>query len=82
MIPLHYFTYVTQMSPKTTSPHGARGTRLPYPTLNARRSAETNTPLARAVIGGLSVSTFLTLFLIPDLYVLFERRRHRREEPA
>jgi cobalt-zinc-cadmium resistance protein CzcA len=31
-------------------------------------------PLARAVIGGLLVSTFLTLFLIPTLYIIFERR--------
>jgi multidrug efflux pump subunit AcrB len=35
---------------------------------------ETNAPLARAVIGGLSVSTFLTLFLIPTLYLVFDRR--------
>jgi multidrug efflux pump subunit AcrB len=43
--------------------------------------SETNMPLARAVIGGLTVSTFLTLFLIPVLYLLFERRfPHRRED--
>jgi multidrug efflux pump subunit AcrB len=36
--------------------------------------SETNMPLARAVIGGLLVSTFLTLFLIPTLYIIFERR--------
>jgi multidrug efflux pump subunit AcrB len=43
--------------------------------------AETNMPLARAVIGGLSVSTFLTLFLIPTLYIVFERRfSHRHSE--
>jgi CzcA family heavy metal efflux pump len=42
--------------------------------------SETNMPLARAVIGGLTVSTGLTLLLIPVLYVFFERhfpRRHR-----
>ncbi len=32
----------------------------------------TNAPLARAVIGGLTVSTMLTLLLIPLLYTLFE----------
>ena len=47
--------------------------------------SETNMPLARAVIGGLSVSTGLTLLLIPTLYVLFEQylpRRRRRPEAA
>ena len=41
---------------------------------------ETNAPLARAVIGGLTVSTVLTLFLIPTLYVLFEQRFPRTTE--
>ena len=36
--------------------------------------SETNRPLAIAVIGGLSVSTFMTLLLIPVLYVLAHRR--------
>jgi len=40
--------------------------------------SETNMPLARAVIGGLTVSTGLTLLLIPVLYVLFEQRFPRR----
>src|SRR5262249_8922282 len=30
--------------------------------------AETNLPLARAVVGGLAVSTVFTLFLVPSLY--------------
>ena len=33
---------------------------------------ETNAPLARAVVGGLSVSTLLTVFLIPTLYMSLE----------
>ena len=33
---------------------------------------EANQPLAIAVIGGLMVSTFFTLVLIPTLYVMFE----------
>jgi multidrug efflux pump subunit AcrB len=36
--------------------------------------AEANVPLARAVIGGLVVSTALTLLLIPSLYVSIEKR--------
>jgi hydrophobe/amphiphile efflux-1 (HAE1) family protein len=35
--------------------------------------SETNLPLARAVIGGLTVSTFFTLYLVPSLYTLLER---------
>ncbi len=34
---------------------------------------EMNLPLARAVIGGLSSSTLLTLFVVPVLYTLFHR---------
>lgn len=44
--------------------------------------SETNMPLARAVIGGLTVSTGLTLFLIPVLYLLFERHVTRRRPEA
>ena len=44
---------------------------------------EANQPLAIAVIGGLIVSTFFTLVLIPTLYVIFEQRfprtMHERE---
>jgi CzcA family heavy metal efflux pump len=44
--------------------------------------SETNMPLARAVIGGLTVSTGLTLLLIPTLYVIFEERLPRRSHKA
>ena len=39
---------------------------------------EANQPLAIAVIGGLLVSTFFTLVLVPTLYVMFEERFPRR----
>jgi len=45
--------------------------------------AEIQYPLARAVIGGLTVSTVLTLVLIPVVYTIFEsyvlRRKERKE---
>jgi multidrug efflux pump subunit AcrB len=44
--------------------------------------SEANAPLARAVIGGLTVSTALTLLLIPTLYVMIEERFPRRMESA
>ena len=44
--------------------------------------SEANAPLARAVIGGLTVSTALTLLLIPTLYSMLEERFPRRMEAA
>jgi multidrug efflux pump subunit AcrB len=41
--------------------------------LGIGEGSETNMPLARAVIGGLSVSTIFTLFLIPSLYTIAAR---------
>ena len=35
-------------------------------------------PLGYAIIGGLIVSTILTLYLVPAVFVLFERMRRRR----
>ncbi|MEK6804771.1 MAG: efflux RND transporter permease subunit [Nitrospirota bacterium] len=40
--------------------------------------SETNAPLARAVVGGLTVSTILTLFLVPTVYAMLEERFPRR----
>lgn len=36
--------------------------------------AEVQRPLATVVIGGLLIATFLTLFVLPILYILFERK--------
>lgn len=48
--------------------------------LGIGEGSETNLPLARAVIGGLCVSTAFTLFLVPALYTLLERFARRRDE--
>lgn len=42
--------------------------------------SETNAPLARAVVGGLTVSTVLTLFLVPTVYAMLEERFPRSAE--
>jgi hydrophobe/amphiphile efflux-1 (HAE1) family protein len=49
--------------------------------LGIAEGSETNLPLARAVIGGLTVSTFFTLFLIPALYTVFDRFAKREVDP-
>jgi multidrug efflux pump subunit AcrB len=42
--------------------------------LGIGEGSETNAPLARAVIGGLGVSTFMTLLFIPVLHAIVRRR--------
>ncbi|MCB9594409.1 MAG: efflux RND transporter permease subunit [Sandaracinaceae bacterium] len=42
--------------------------------------AETWAPMARAVVGGMTVGTFLTLFVIPVLYTMVAGFRDRRVE--
>ncbi|UCG92108.1 MAG: efflux RND transporter permease subunit [candidate division WOR-3 bacterium] len=43
---------------------------------------ELRAPMARSVIGGLMVSTFLTLVFIPVLYTLFERMKKNKPKPT
>jgi HAE1 family hydrophobic/amphiphilic exporter-1 len=54
--------------------------------LKLGEGAELWSPLGRAVIGGLFVSTFLTLIFIPVVYVSFElaaeKRRQKRAQKA
>lgn len=40
--------------------------------------AEVQRPLATVVIGGLLIATFLTLFVLPVLYILFETKAQRK----
>jgi HAE1 family hydrophobic/amphiphilic exporter-1 len=42
--------------------------------------SETSFPLARAVVGGLSVSTILTLLFLPVLYTIISEYRIKRSE--
>jgi multidrug efflux pump subunit AcrB len=48
--------------------------------LGIGEGAEANAPLAISVIGGLSVSTFLTLVFVPTLYFIVERWRLQRSQ--
>ena len=45
--------------------------------LGIGEGTETLQPLAIAVIGGLSISTFLTLLVIPSLYMLFDMAKQK-----
>jgi cobalt-zinc-cadmium resistance protein CzcA len=42
--------------------------------------AEVQRPLATVVIGGLMLATFLTLFVLPVLYVLFEKISKKKKQ--
>ena len=42
--------------------------------------AEVQRPLATVVIGGLLIATFLTLFVLPVLYILFEKGFHLKRK--
>ena len=50
------------------------------PALGAGAGAETRIPMAVAVIGGVMVSTFLTLFVVPCVYSYFSRFDKRFRE--
>ena len=39
-------------------------------------------PMARSVIGGLLVGTFITLFIIPIIYTFFEEKKEKRKVKA
>jgi HAE1 family hydrophobic/amphiphilic exporter-1 len=43
---------------------------------------ESQAPLGRAVIGGLTTSTFITIFLVPCIYLLFYRKEEKRIRDA
>lgn len=43
--------------------------------------AEVQRPLATVVIGGLMIATFLTLFVLPVLYILFENIKPKNMKP-
>jgi multidrug efflux pump subunit AcrB len=43
---------------------------------------EQNAPLGRAVIGGLILATFATLFFVPSVFSLLHRKAPKRLEPV
>ena len=43
--------------------------------LSTGEGAEVQKPLATVVIGGLLIATFLTLFVLPILYIMFQKRK-------
>ncbi|MFD2247862.1 CusA/CzcA family heavy metal efflux RND transporter [Pontibacter ruber] len=49
--------------------------------LSTGAGAEVQRPLATVVIGGLIVATMLTLFVLPSLYILFEKAAHHEKKP-
>ena len=52
------------------------------PALALGPGAETRIPMAITIIGGVIVSTLLTLFVVPCMYSLFTRLERKKQEPA
>jgi multidrug efflux pump subunit AcrB len=50
--------------------------------LALERGSEANQPLALVVVGGLTSSTILSLFLVPVMFLLFARAPHAAPAPA
>jgi multidrug efflux pump subunit AcrB len=50
---------------------------LPMATSNSQ-----NAPLGRAVIGGLLLATFATLFFVPCVYAMVYKRFEKKSEPT
>ena len=50
--------------------------------LGLERAPKPNQPLALAVVGGLTSSTVLSLFLVPVMFLLIARRTAESEAPA
>ncbi|MBX2986631.1 MAG: efflux RND transporter permease subunit [Bdellovibrionaceae bacterium] len=53
------------------------------PALSLGAGSETGVPMAVSIIGGVTVSTFLTIYVVPSVYELFSRiqkRQQNREE--
>ena len=50
--------------------------------LGMGEGGEQNAPLARAVIGGLAVATFATLFFVPLMFTVIHGRNNRTQQEA
>ncbi len=50
--------------------------------MGLERGSEANQPLALAVVGGLTSSTILSLFLVPVMFLFFAKRSSRRSGAA
>jgi multidrug efflux pump subunit AcrB len=48
--------------------------------LGLEKGSEANQPLALSVVGGLTSSTFLSLFLVPVMFVLFAKEHAEKDE--
>jgi HAE1 family hydrophobic/amphiphilic exporter-1 len=44
--------------------------------------SEIYAPLGRSIFGGLFSSTFITLFFIPVMYQILEKRKEKRRKPV
>jgi HAE1 family hydrophobic/amphiphilic exporter-1 len=50
--------------------------------ISTSEGAEFRSPMAITVLGGMTVTTVLTLFVIPAIYSLFEKVSYKKAKPA
>jgi Cu/Ag efflux pump CusA len=48
--------------------------------MGLERGSEANQPLALAVVGGLTSSTILSLFLVPVMFLFFAKRTEAQDQ--
>ena len=64
-----------RLTPVLTTAVAVAVVALPFVVLGSRPGLEVVSPMALVIVGGLVTSTFLSLFLLPALYLRFGRRQ-------
>lgn len=71
---MEYFSARLRLSAAIPARLSSRSAMVPL-ALGLNEGGEAQAPMARAVIGGLISSTFITLLIVPVVYSFFEGRK-------